>query len=103
MDGEMIAAVMHPEGFRIRSKKDAKRFLDDLFCQGSTATIKDVSHKGMHLIIDRRISEKTLVAYERDGKSILEPDLMRDGTDAVDIVWKCRKSINQRYFNDKDE
>ena len=103
MNGEMIAAVIRPDGFCIRSKKDAKRFLDELFCQGSTATIKDVSQKGMHLIIDRRIGEKTLVAYERDGKSIFEADLMRDGDDAVDIIWKCRKSINQRYFNDKDE
>ena len=99
MNGEkFVTLVVQPDNFCIRSKQDAERFLTELFAKGGEAVVKDVSHRGMHLIINRRIKDQTLVAYERDGKNIFEPDLMREGQDAVDLVYNCRKSINQRYF-----
>lgn len=101
MDDNITGIVISPADFCIRSKADASEFLR-MVGEGSIITVKDLSRPGMHFIIARyKGTEFASVAYERDYKGVFEPDIMRNGKAAVDIVFKGRKSINHRFFSVK--
>lgn len=43
----IVTLVVQPDGFCIRSKKDAERFLTELFAKGGETVVDDVTHRGM--------------------------------------------------------
>ena len=101
MRNTIFVSAIIPADFRINSKQDAKQYLSDYVCKGSHFTIPDVNNPGMHLVISRHANDGMAhVAYETDKKEWYEPDLMRSGQDAIDLVYNCRRAVNA-YHSDK--
>lgn len=99
MDGNINSIVVIPDGFKIRSKADAKRFLEELIGVGSGFAVKDPADPEMHMCFHRfDKGQPAGVAHEYNDKHPLAPDLMYDGQKAIDLTYRARKALNERFF-----
>ena len=102
MNDTITGIVIWPAGFKIRSKQDAQRFLFELVGKGSHYTFPDVNNHNFVYVISRHKAngEAAVIGHEKKGKNIFEPDFMYSGSEAVELAFKARKSINSRFFSE---
>ena len=99
---ELIRIIVFPHDFRIRSKADAKKFLTEIVPKDSCYTFPDLNNSKMHFVLFRgKDSGMAHIAHERNGKSEFEPDLMRSGKTAIQMVYENRKSVNAKFFKEE--
>ena len=85
-------------GFKIRTKEDAKEFLEKCISGKGYVVIK-ISHEEAYYIYS---SEKgfSYISHRIGNLSdIFNPELRLLNEKNVDTIWKIRKYINKRFFN----
>ena len=87
--------------FKIRTKEDAKEFLEKCISGKGYVAIK-ISHNEAYYIYS---SEKgfSYISHRIGNLSdIFNPELRLLDEENVDTIWKIRKYINKRFFNGGD-
>lgn len=85
-------------GFKIRTKKDAREFLEKCISGKGYVVIK-ISYDEAYYIYS---SEKgfSYISYRIGNLSdIFNPEIKLLDEENVDTIWKIRKYINKRFFN----
>ena len=97
--------MMIPHGFKIRKKADAEKFINECMCKGSSYYLKINSE---HAVILEKDEEGVSVLIKSgDLNDMFNPLLEVAKTKnncynetVEDYIWKYRKYINQKWFND---
>ncbi len=93
-----ISVMVLPLGFRIKTKENAKEFLPHV-SQNTDIIVADLNRNGwvyhIRLTSDGRPAISHVEAY---GDPLQNVELMMTGVDAVEMVYKARRSINA-YLN----
>jgi hypothetical protein len=96
-----------PCGFKIRKKVDCDTFIEKCMCKDNTYDIID---NDTRIIIKKDVNENVSV-YMKYGdlydvfNPIIEVARTKDNCykeSVKDYVWKYRKAINEKWFNEKD-
>lgn len=91
--------IKSEHGFKIKSKEDAKTFLDYCLCfDGTLSVLIDKQHC---FFIHRHNKSKKVWITEKLGnlQDVFNPEIQIPDEKMVDYIWKMRKYINQKWFN----
>ena len=92
--------IKSKHGFKIRTKEDAKTFIENISGDGYV-TIK-ISHNEAYYIYSTK--DGLLYISHRIGNlsDIFNPEIRFPKEDNVNTVYKIRKYINQKWFNERN-
>lgn len=89
-------------GFKIKTKDDARKFIEECISGEGCICIKTNSTEAYYIY-----SSKNGFSYisHRIGNlsDIFNPELRLLDEENVDTIWKIRKYINKRFFNGGNE
>lgn len=85
-------------GFKIRTKEDAREFLEKCISGDGYVVIK-ISHNEAYYIYSTK-DGFSYISYRIGNLSdIFNPELRLLDEENIGTIWKIRKYINKRFFN----
>lgn len=94
-----MIVIKYNHGFKIKTKEDVKNFLDNCIQGNGSITIPvDRQHC---FFIRRNDSLNFIEIAEKVGnlQDVFNPELVIPDEKMVDYIWKMRKYVNKRWFN----
>ena len=99
-----------PTGFKIRKKVDCDAFIEKCMCKGNTYDVVD-KEKDIAMVMEKDTDGNVSVCMKfGDLHNIFNPLLTVACTNnsaykesVQDYVWKYRKLINDKWFNEKND
>ena len=85
-------------GFKIKTKEDARTFIEKCISGDGYVVIK-ISHNEAYYIYSTKDGFSYITHRLGDLSNIFNPELRLLEEDTIDIIWKIRKYINQKWFN----
>lgn len=91
--------IKHTPEFKIRTKNDVNTFLQN--CLKGTGSVSVSVDKHHCFFIIRNNALNFIEITEKIGnlQDIFNPELVIPDEQMVDYIWKMRKYINKRWFN----
>ena len=91
--------IKYTHGFKIRTKNDAQYFLEECIYGNSYSTIL-VNNNHCFTIYRNQKTERVWIT-EKFGTlcDIFNPEIQIPDEEMVDYIWKMRKYINKKWFN----
>jgi hypothetical protein len=91
--------IRHEHGFKIRNKDDAKKFLN--YCvQGDGYSVHKINKTHCFFIYRDQETKKVWITEKLGNlQDIFNPEIQIPDEKMVDYIWKMRKYINQKWFN----
>ena len=85
-------------GFKIRTKEDSRTFIEKCV-SGDGFTVIKINHNEAYYIYSSKSGFSYITHRFGDLANIFNPELRLPEEDTIDIIWKIRKYINQKWFN----
>ena len=91
--------IKYNHGFKIKTKQDVKTFLND--CVKGNGSVSIAVDKQHCFFIRRNDSLNFTEIAEKIGnlQDIFNPELIIPDEKMVDYIWKMRKYVNKKWFN----
>lgn len=87
-------------GFKIKTKEDARTFIEKCISGDGYIVIK-LSHNEAYYIYSTKQGFSYITHRIGDLADIFNPELRLPSEDNIDTIWKIRKYINQKWFNER--
>lgn len=90
--------IKYNHGFKIRTKSDAREFLEKCISGDGYIVIK-INPTEAYYIYSSKDGFSHITHRYGDLSNIFNPELRIVDEKNIDTIWKLRKYINEKYFN----
>lgn len=94
-----MLVIKYNHGFKIKTKEDAKNFLNNCIKGNGSVTIPVNRHHCFFIRRNDSLNFTEIAEKVGDLENIFNPELVISDELMVDYIWKMRKYINKRWFN----
>lgn len=93
-----MTLIKYNRGFKIRTKSDAREFLEKCISGEGYIVIK-INPTEAYYIYSSKDGFSHITLRYGDLSNIFNPEIRIVDEKNIDIIWKIRKYINQKWFN----